>query len=221
MSVFIDIHTHSRFNSGTSVIVRNLEPDFNQVASISFCTAGLHPWYLKPETSAGVFHALEKIAALPNVIAIGECGLDKVCNTDYALQQHWFLRQIELATSLNKPLIIHCVRAFDETLELLQSEQVTTPVIFHGFNKSIELATRIIAKGYYLSFGKVLQGNKKSSVLNTVPLNRVFLETDSSSCTIDSVYGFAAAALNIETELLSASISKNFETVFGFSPLPS
>lgn len=155
------------------------------------------------------------MAAKPNVLAIGETGLDKLCDTDFSMQQKVFDMQVQLAGQLNKPLIIHCVRAWDEVLVTLEKLQATVPVIFHGFNKSVELAKRIIEKGYYLSFGQAVEKPAVATVLQSVPPDRFFLETDDAAITIEEVYKRAAAALSIDMNSLSLQLQKNVTAVFG------
>lgn len=150
-----------------------------------------------------------------NVLAIGECGLDKVCSTDFTLQQNAFTQQIIAAARVNKPLIIHCVKALEEVQFLLQQQKVKVPVIFHGFNKSRELALQLVDKGYYLSFGKALQLPAMQQVLASVPLQQFFLETDDAEMPIDNIYAVAAKALQIDINTLSLQLRKNVAAVFG------
>jgi len=149
-----------------------------------------------------------------NILAIGECGLDKVCQTDFTLQQQVFTQQIITAMAVHKPLIIHCVKAYDEVLLLLQQHKVEVPVIFHGFNKSKVLAQQLTGKGYYLSFGKALQLPAMQEVLTGIPRQQIFLETDDAAVSIATIYALAANALSIDINALSLQIKKNAAAVF-------
>ena len=80
--------------------------------------------------------ALKIFSKTDSVLAIGECGLDKACDTNFKLQQQVFTTQVNWANEIKKPLIIHCVRAYGEVLSLLQKNNNKVPVIFHGFNKN-------------------------------------------------------------------------------------
>lgn len=205
--MLINIHTHQRLTS--SVCILSLYEQFERSKEQGFYSIGLHPCYLSKSSLDDV----KQWAIYEQVLAIGECGLDKVCSTDFALQQQLFYRQVLLANELQKPLIIHCVRAFDELLHIVK--HATVPVVFHGFNKSKELAMQITGKGYYLSFGKALKQEKMKEVLRSVPLQQVFLETDMVELNIEHIYELASTALAIELNSLSLQLQKNAVTVFG------
>ncbi len=147
-------------------------------------------------------------------MAIGECGLDKICETDFALQEQLFVLQIELANKIQKPLIIHCVKAFDEVLRLLKVNNNRVPVIFHGFHKSVETAFQITRQGYYLSFGKALLHQRMQEMLAKLPLTNCFLETDDASINIETMYELAASAFSIDKDSLSLQLQKNAAKVF-------
>ena len=110
---------------------------------------------------------------MQNVVAVGEAGLDKVCTTDFVLQQTVFSAHIQLANELQKPLIVHCVRAHAEAMQLLKKNKVKVPVLFHGFTKSKELALQLMAQGYYLSFGHGLMKNNLRTVFAALPLDQL------------------------------------------------
>jgi TatD DNase family protein len=212
---YIDIHTHYSDVSPGSTAIVNVSSDFVHIAATGHFSAGLHPWYLNEENTPSQFKELETAAEYPNLLAIGECGLDKVCDTGMEQQQLWFVRQIRLAEHVHKPLIIHCVRAFEETLKILKDHPAGVPVIFHGFNKSSELAVRILAAGHYLSFGHHLQQERTAAVFSKIPLERVFLETDDSGHSISYIYRLAANIRCMELSELADRITRNAVTVFG------
>jgi TatD DNase family protein len=211
--LFINIHTHHTPSSGEWA-TQNRYANFESISEAGYYSIGLHPWYIDTNWPAQ-FKLLTTCSLQKNVIAIGEAGLDKICKTDWALQQTVFIKQLQLANELKKPIIIHCVKAWDEVLHTLKNENITVPVIFHGFNKNESLAKRITDAGYYLSFGKALQKNTMQQVLATMPLSQLFLETDDANISIALVYKYAAAALSIEMNLLSLQLQKNSVTVFG------
>ncbi len=180
------------------------------------CSIGLHPWYLNDR--AGLMDELQRYAALPNVLAIGECGLDKVCNTPWELQTLVFKQQIQIANTLGKPLIIHCVRAYDELLNILRSEKPSVPVIVHGFNKNERVADRLLSAGVYLSFGAAILNDLSpaAATLKQVPAEMFFLETDDAQIDITTVYKKAAAIRNISEEDIILQLQQNFNKVFNY-----
>lgn len=206
---YINIHTHDEGAPGTIV---NVLRDFDEIPREGFYSAGLHPWYLK-ENAAEEFAKLKLTCLKENVLAVGECGLDKICETDMALQQTWFAEQVKLAAQINKPLIIHCVRAYEEVMRALKSVRV--PVIFHGFNKNENVAAKLLQHGYYLSFGKHLWSENTAKVFRDCPKEKFFLETDDAGHTIEEVYERAASIKNISLEELKTQVSDNVQKVFG------
>ncbi|HXD91999.1 MAG TPA: TatD family hydrolase [Bacteroidia bacterium] len=208
---YLDIHTHKKKSAGVSII--NCSGNFSQLPTSGFYSTGIHPWYISTETESE-FNELVQISKQTNVLAIGECGLDKVCDTDFTLQQTYFINQIQLANILQKPLIIHCVKAFNEAIQLLQHEKAQGAVIFHGFNKNNTLAKELIAKEYYLSFGKHLLNTSVAETFKTLPLEKIFLETDDSEMEIEEIYKVAASIKNIDITTLTQQITKNAQRVF-------
>lgn len=212
--MFYNIHTHHTPAAGQWAIV-NLQQDFDAIPGTGLFSAGLHPWYLNEETAGVALQQLNLALQKANVLAVGECGLDKVCKTDYELQQHYFRQQVLLANQHNKPLILHCVKAFDDTLRILKEAAVAVPVIFHGYHKSAELAAQLVKAGYYLSFGKHIMQAATADVFQSIPLNHIFLETDAAESGIEVLYAQAAAIKNISISQLEEQVAANAAKLFG------
>lgn len=213
--MYINIHTHHTKPVEGIISIGNLYKDFDTIEPESLYSVGLHPWYLATETWEDQFATVKEKSFLQNVVAIGEAGLDKVCATDFALQQTVFAQHILLANEAQKPLIVHCVRAHAEVIALLKQITVQVPVIFHGFKKSKELAQQLISLGYYLSFGKGLEKQGGQEVLATLPAAKIFLETDNSTASITEIYTYAASAFQIDEDSLSLQLQKNAAIIFG------
>lgn len=212
---YIDIHTHDN-RDGECTRICSFYTSFNIAESGIVCSLGMHPWYLEAGSITSKFAELEYYSVNSNVLAIGECGLDKLTQTEWGLQVQVFNMQIELANQLNKPLIIHCVRAFDEVFMLLKEGKVTVPVIFHGFNKNWQLAEQVLKQEYYLSFGAALLNDNPQvqEVLSNTPAERFFLETDNSGADIKDIYSSAATIRKTPLDTLILQLQKNYETVF-------
>jgi TatD DNase family protein len=209
-----DIHTHTASHIDDVLSVLNVYQTFDSIKNGGVYSVGLHPWYLQ---NADVdFDSMTAIASKSNVLAIGECGLDKVCATDWALQLSYFQKQVRLANALSKPLIIHCVRAFEEVIEVLDAEKVHVPVVFHGYNKNNILARRLLHKGYYLSIGAaILNGNSTiQQVVKEVPADRFFAETDNSGKSIIDIYHCLAEIRKTEVDTIILQLQDNFKSVF-------
>lgn len=180
------------------------------------CTAGIHPWHIATDIK-GQWKELQKVTQQNNIIGIGECGLDKICKTPWDLQVDVFEKQVEWAKTIKKPLIIHCVRAYQEVLEILSRKKVNIPVVFHGFNKNVELGKRLLKEGYYLSLGAYILNGKHDAMLLSVPLERVFLESDNNTTNIVDIFSYFCAARKIDVEDLKKQLARNLEHVFKYS----
>ena len=211
--MYINIHSHHPQQPGEWAI-RSLYRDFEESAAPGNYSIGLHPWYIHNENWKRDFELLKRFSENTNVLAIGECGLDKACSTAYHLQEAVFIAQLLWANENGKPLIIHCVRAYEEILNLLKKHKNRVPVLFHGFNKNSTLAGRIISEGHWLSFGKALFSPDMRNVFSNVPSEKIFLESDDATISIKSLYEQAAEIKKISLDKLSLQLEKNVQTVF-------
>jgi TatD DNase family protein len=213
----IDIHCHAT-NKGNPCIVSIDTQDFQPGQSIgSFYSLGLHPWFIERQD---VEYAIEKIVLSmndPKLLAIGECGLDKLQSTSLPKQIEVFELQIQLAERCQKPLIIHCVRAFNELLQLKKSSVADIAWIIHGFNSKPVLAESLLKQGFYLSMGKALLNPQSNAAktLQIMPLPQLFLETDAAEdILISDIYAAAAKIVDLSIEDLQQQIFHNFKRVF-------
>ena len=213
---YIDIHTHFYTLGNDDVIsIENIYDHFETIPKNHLISTGLHPWYL--QDAATQFSLLNNVAGESNVIAIGECGLDKLTTTPWNVQVKCFELQVQLAEQLHKPIIIHCVKAFAEVLPIVKGIKV--PVIFHGINNKISIIEPVIKRGYYLSFGKSLL-NPSDLIQQTllhVPLTQLFLETDDSNASIKDIYKSAAEIRNISENEIALQLQKNYNAVFSYA----
>ncbi|MCY1511134.1 Tat-linked quality control protein TatD [compost metagenome] len=174
---------------------------------------GLHPWYAKRELLDMQIKYLNVLARQPNVQMIGECGLDKLRGESMKDQLEIFEAQIRLAEELNKPLIIHCVKAFDELLSIKKRLQPKVPMIIHGFQKNTELAYQLIRKGFYLSFGATVITSEELKHLIKDLHHPFFLETDDGAAGIEQVYAIVAEIRKIDVEELKDCIFANWKAI--------
>ncbi|MGZ5000278.1 MAG: TatD family hydrolase [Methylomonas sp.] len=181
-----------------------------------YFSIGIHPWFIDRQDIDIAMRLLSAVACNPNLLAIGECGLDKCIATPLALQIDVFTRQIELAEHLGKPLLIHCVKAYNELLQIKKSSRAGPAWIIHGFNANPVLAAQLINHGCYLSFGAALLNPQSLSgrALAGTPLERLFLETDTADVPIGAIYAAAAKMLRLNAATLGQQILNNFNRVF-------
>jgi len=179
-------------------------------------SAGLHPWAIATSDLAATLAGLERLARQPVVWALGECGLDRLIATPLPQQESVFLRQAEIAAAVDKPLIVHCVRAHNELLRLLKRARPGVPVIVHGYNNRPEIAAQLLRQGLYLSFGRALLDGAAPArrVLVECPADCFFLETDDAGVAIETIYAAAAECRGESLETVRRRIGANFSRVF-------
>ncbi len=158
--MFINTHTHSQLYDAKIELV-NL--GLGQSEKPNHYSYGLHPWFIEKETYEDQLQQLKLISHEKRCLAIGECGLDKLSTVDFNLQQEVFIEQIKIANQLKKPLIIHCVKAFNELLNCLNLNDNAVPVIVPGFNINENIARVLANEGIYFSFGKALLGYESNA----------------------------------------------------------
>lgn len=210
--MFINIHTHSQiFDAHLELVNLFLE----QNDRVKYYSYGIHPWNVDANYKDDLEH-LKEIAQEKGCLAIGECGLDKASDVDFELQEKVFTEQVKIANKLKKPLIIHCVKAFNELINCLNHNNNQVPVIIHGFNNNENIARVLNTEGYYFSFGKALLGYESNAAkaIKTVGRKRFFLETDDKDLSIKYVYLKAGELLGVNDEIIQMQIEANFKEVF-------
>jgi len=216
---FFNLHTHFDSKQPEVLELVNQYPqDFD--ASIAFYSIGIHPLFIDVSRLESDFDKINQKIVLPECLALGECGLDKRSETPFDLQVDVFEKQLLLAEKYKKPVVIHCVGAFQKLIEIKNRLKITIPLIVHGFSKKVELAQQLVAHGFYISFGKrLLHYPELESVFTSIPNNRFFLETDTTAVTIQDVYTLAAKYKKVELSALSKIVNSNFTTVFEYDKL--
>mgnify|MGYP001001508170 CR=1 FL=1 len=216
---FINLHTHHFTDRHDIFEVVNQYPHEFDVA-IPHYSIGIHPWYIVEDRLSEDLAVLESKLEFENCLAVGECGLDKRIEIPLPLQTQVFEKQLLLAEQYKKPVILHCVAAFQEVIEIKNALKITVPMIVHGFSKNQETAKQLLDNGFYVSFGKYLLRNPElESVFKSVPNDRFFLETDTVEESIRDVYKLAAQYKNIEIEILKDTLHENFNRVFPNHPI--
>jgi len=215
MQPFINIHAHKPCADGDVLAIVNLHEHFDEAVKQQYCSLGIHPWY--PSAAGATPENLLRHAMIPQVLAIGEFGFDRLASLPMASQQSLVAVQIAIASKMSKPIILHCVRAYSEMTAALRRSGADTPVIFHGFNKTMLVAQPLLADGYYLSFGQALfsERHPAAGVLAQTPASQFFLETDDSSFSIKEIYERAAFIRQTSLNALILQVQENFKRVFG------
>ncbi len=214
---FIDIHTHHSDHTDGVLSIVNYYPEQTILDHVpdQYITVGLHPWKLEQDCADKNLELVKTIAPINKVLAIGEIGLDRTVASPLHIQETYFIKQITIAEKLQKPIIIHCVRCFPELLSIKKKVKASTPWLIHGFRNNIQIANNLLEHGCYLSFGEALLFDKKiQDIFVQMPINRIFLETDESKCSIVDIYNKAVQLKNIQIEELKKSLFENYMLVF-------
>jgi TatD DNase family protein len=211
---FFNLHTHKWTNQVNVLELVNQYPqEFD--AAIPHYSIGIHPWFIIEERLEADLSIIESKLQGPSCLAIGECGLDKRIAIPMELQQMVFEKQLLLAQKYNKPVVLHCVAAFQELIAIKKKMNISVPMIIHGFSKNEQVAKQLIENGFYISFGKYLLLNPElETVFKSVPNNRIFLETDTVQEGIEAVYSLAAKYKGISVNEMQEMIHRNFLEVF-------
>ena len=186
----IDIHAHHQPSVPGTAIMSN----------------GIHPWQID-ETWKETFNTYAQEAK--NVLFIGESGLDKVKGPELEIQREVFIEHIRLSEALGKPLIVHCVKAMQEVLQLHKEMQPTQPWIIHGFRGGKQQAEQYRSAGLLLSFG--LHFNDEA--LRATPLDELFVESDEDD--INTVYTAISDCLGLPVETLKNQVNTNIQRLLG------
>ena len=224
---YYDFHTHQPKRHPEDVAV--LSVDIRETGDLfrhpaTDCTqknelyaVGVHPWYIDANDRTItnlLFAKVRQSASRKEVVAIGETGLDKKFAKsagDYVYQQEIFISHIRLAEEVKKPVIIHCVKAWDDVLQIRRSIQPSMPWIIHGFRGKESLARQLIGAGFYLSFGPRYN---REALQASWAQRRLFLETDDQDTDIRDVYQQVANDLNITEQVLSEAIENRISLFF-------
>lgn len=212
MNSLVDIHAH-RLPQMPGTAIVNRYPDAFAPEVGEWYSVGIHPWHIPETVTPAIRHEMDILAFLaghPQVLAIGEAGLDKLAGAPQAVQVEVFEYQARLSMELGKPLVIHLVKAVEELLKLIQQMQPVTPWIIHGFRGKAALAKEYLRHGFYLSFGEKYQ----EEALRITPSDRLFLETDESDVPIADLYSRAAQARCVSLSELTEAVQENIAKVF-------
>lgn len=189
--------------------------------NILYAAVGIHPHFVKDDWNDKTSDALEELLKSPEVVAIGECGLD--FNKDYSpreLQETAFKKQVQLAVRYQKALLVHDRDAHQSILDILKDfDSSLPPIIIHCFTGSAEQIKAYVERGYYIGVTGYLCKEKYGQTLRdaikdgTLPLNRIIVQTNAPYMTpnvprseIDDVSQVLLDNCGVENEPCTLSI---------------
>lgn len=223
----IDTHAHyahKRFDFGRDEILRKLADsgvtaviegaiDFasNQKMkslcdkySHVFMAAGCHPNCVE-EMTPGKYEEIAALMKCSKVVAVGETGLDYARDKStgqISVQKEWFRKFVELAIEVQKPLVIHCREAFEDSYDILREYELPErPGVIHCFNGNLEQARKWIDMGFVLGvngmFTKMEEAADLRKALECVPLEKLLLETDAPFLIPEGIAGKRNTSKNL------------------------
>lgn len=167
-------------NPGCNIESSKKAQHLSHIYDFIYFAAGIHPEDVN-NLPSNWLDQISNIVTDNKCVAIGEIGLDYYwVQNNKELQKEIFIKQLELAEHINKPVIIHDREAHGDSLEIIKKHSIKG--VFHCFSGSVEMAKELINLGWYLGFdGPITYKNAKKSidVLQFCPLDRLLIETDS------------------------------------------
>ena len=204
--MLINIHTHHTTDNKYEIL------NSEQLMSSNYFSFGLLPTVQNDLTK---LHDVESIITHKNCIAIGEIGIDKTYSTTLDKQIELFIKQVFISENLQLPILLHCVKSWNEISEIRTKLKPKQPWIFHGFRKTTLLES-VLKSGTHISIGTAVIWDKKlQDCVKNIPIERLFLETDNDlNYTIMDVYAKICSLKNISLQTLEEQLYKNTKNTF-------
>ncbi len=171
---FSDIHSHDKSLATQGNTVVNILPG-EKIMTGGHYSVGIHPWDSEKPVTLRTLKSLVAMARNEQIVAIGECGFDRLRGADMEKQRQIFDFHARLAERYNKPLIIHSVKANDELIAAIRRHRPSVEWIIHGFRGKPELARQLIREGFSIS----LSSKYNPTVAQIIPTEKLYHETDS------------------------------------------
>ena len=209
MIQYPDAHTHRR-SALLPLTLRSLHLDeVSEIDPRGRYSVGVHPWKMSDEFSFDE-RQFEALLSLPGVVAVGECGIDRLRGVSMETQLEVFEAQIRMADAMGLPVVMHNVRAQAEFMTLA-ARYPAVRFVWHGFRGGVEMAHQLLRRGVILSFGV----RYNEAALREVPLESLLLESDESEDeALALLYRQAAVCRGVSTAELADAMSRNMQTLF-------
>ncbi len=207
--MLFDSHSHNLSLKNVVIFNKSLGSESDVTSFFSF---GIHPW--NSELIEDNFLIFEQEVLKKNCLAIGEIGLDKLKGPEISIQLDVFRKQIEISERLQLPVIIHCVKAWNELYLIYKEIQPKQTWVFHGFNKvgilqDVLKTEMMISIGAFIFNSIQLQGS-----INSIPNNKLLLETDDENIDIIEIYQKVSEIKKISLQQLEDIVEENFKRTF-------
>jgi TatD DNase family protein len=210
--MLLDCHTHSALKNTAAIASISLDVKGFDASHYPWFSVGFHPW--QAGQIEDNFFFLEENVQKKNCVAIGEIGLDKLQGPNFELQKEVFLKQILLSEKLDLPVLIHCVKAWNEMKQLKDRLKPDQTWVFHGFNKSGILPS-VLESSMMISIGpSIFENAKLQTCVADIPEDRILFETDDSGVDIFTIYEKVSEIKKIPLHTLEKLVEENFKRTF-------
>jgi len=212
---YLDFHTHSQRYPDRKDIKEIISVHLGQDKSYEYFTIGLHPWWADQPITEEQRAQLSLLLFNENCLAMGEMGLDNLKGPEMNVQKNVFRSQLSLASEFQKPVVIHCVRAFDQLIKIKREFPLIRNWCVHGYGRHTTLAKQLIDQGFYLSIMPQKDILRYKTYFDELPNDRLFLETDSmSGVAIEDIYLQVSGVCNIDITTLQNQLIDNAKAFF-------
>lgn len=214
---YIDFHSHHSGGGKDTITIMNLlagEDIPDDFPENTLFSAGIHPWQLTAENAHQLQTELILTAGHHHVVLIGEAGFDRLKGPDLKLQYSLFLFQADIAREMNKPMVIHCVRGWEELRRAHREVKPERPWVIHGFRGNDRLAATLAGDGFWFSLGT---RGITAEILKVISHERILLETDESGGSIADVCRLFALKAGYDEDAAAGLIRSNFNSLFRYT----
>lgn len=210
----LDFHTHRPRQADREDIMEIVSMHLGREIEADYYTIGMHPWWTTSDPTDEQKKKLQIHLTDSQCLAMGEMGLDNLKGPNLSIQMNILRSQLKIAQQLDKPVIIHCVRAYDQLLKMKKEFPDISKWCIHGYGRHVTLARQLIDQGFYLSL-MPSPSTKYRDWFESLPVNRLFLETDSmASAQIEDIYDQVAQVSGFDQTKLRQQIGNNARDFF-------
>ena len=207
--MLFDSHSHNLSLKNAVIFNKSVGSESDVTSFFSF---GIHPW--NSELIEDNFLIFEQEVLKKNCLAIGEIGLDRLKGPEISIQIDVFWKQIEISERLQLPVIIHCVKAWNELYLIYKEIQPKQTWVFHGFNK-VGILQDVLKTEMMISIGASIFNNiQLQESINSIPNNKLLLETDDENIDIIEIYQKVSEIKKISLQQLEDNVEENFKRTF-------
>lgn len=206
----LDIHTHHPAPQPEGVV--NVSPSGFSPLEGQWYSLGIHPWATDNEILPIEWENFERLARRQEVVAIGECGIDKIKGGPLYRQMLVMKRQIDISEKLGKPLVIHDVKAHEIITGFKREFRPSQNWLVHGFRGKPTVMKMLTENGIYLSFGE----NFNEESLRLMPRELILAETDESPLSIEAIIEHIS---DVRGENMTGTILENTSRFLGIEPI--